>query len=104
MLMGESTKFGNERTYPNIIQKRKWKLINSVIHNDQSQRNRLLDFRIYVVVSIIFRLALSSGQKLILGQLATITPKVVPFHTYAPFPSLLSFLNASWKSYSVRVF
>jgi hypothetical protein len=47
---------------------------------------------------------LPSGQKLSLGTLATITLEVVPFHTYAPFPALLPFLNASWKSCSVRVF
>jgi hypothetical protein len=39
-----------------------------------------------------------------LGLLATITLKVVLFHVYAPFPALLPFLNASWKSWSVRVF
>jgi hypothetical protein len=47
-----------------------------------------------------------SGQKLTLGLLATITLDVVPFQVYAPFSALLPFffLNASWKSRSVRVF
>jgi hypothetical protein len=36
---------------------------------------------------------LSSGQKLTLGLLATITLKVVPFHMYALLPTLLSFLK-----------
>jgi hypothetical protein len=35
--------------------------------------------------------------------LATITLEVVPFHAYAPFPVILPFLNASWKSCSVRM-
>jgi hypothetical protein len=49
-------------------------------------------------------LVLPSGQKLALGLLATITLEVVPFRSYVPFPALLSFLNASWKKCSVRVF
>jgi hypothetical protein len=36
--------------------------------------------------------------------MATITLEVVAFHADAPFPALLSFLNASWKSCSLRVF
>jgi hypothetical protein len=46
----------------------------------------------------------TSGQKLILGLLAIITLEVVPFRWYALLPALLSFVNASWKSCSVRVF
>jgi hypothetical protein len=38
------------------------------------------------------------AKKLTLGLLATITLEVVPFRAYAPFPALLPFLNASWKS------
>jgi hypothetical protein len=34
-----------------------------------------------------------SGQKLILGLLATITLEVVPFRVYAPLAALLSFLK-----------
>jgi hypothetical protein len=37
---------------------------------------------------------LPSGQKLTLDLLVTITLEVVPFHAYALFPALLSFLNA----------
>jgi hypothetical protein len=44
-----------------------------------------------------------SLHKLNLGLLTTIALEVVPFLTYAPFPALLSFLNASWKSCSVRL-
>jgi hypothetical protein len=48
---------------------------------------------------------LPSGQKLTLGLLATITLEVVLFCAYAPFPAFLcQFLNASWKSCSIRVF
>jgi hypothetical protein len=36
-----------------------------------------------------FWVVLPSGQKLILGLLATITLEVVPFRTYTPFPALL---------------
>jgi hypothetical protein len=36
--------------------------------------------------------------------MATIAFKVGPFRMYAPFPTLLPFLNTSWKSCSVRVF
>jgi hypothetical protein len=39
-----------------------------------------------------------------LGLLATIVLEVVPFRTYALFPVLLPFLNASWKLCSVMVF
>jgi hypothetical protein len=46
----------------------------------------------------------SSGQKLILGLLATITLKVVPFHAYSPFPALLPFFKCILESWSVRVF
>jgi hypothetical protein len=48
---------------------------------------------------------LPCGQKNVtFGQLATITLEVAPFLAYAPFPALLLFLNATWKSCSVRVF
>jgi hypothetical protein len=47
---------------------------------------------------------LPSSQKLILGLLATITLNAVTFRAYAPFPALMPFLIASWKSFSVRVF
>jgi hypothetical protein len=47
---------------------------------------------------------LQSGQKLVLRLLATIALAVVSFHTDAPIPALLPFLNASWKSCSVRMF
>jgi hypothetical protein len=36
---------------------------------------------------------LSSGQKLTLGLLTTITLEVVPFHVYAPFLALLPFFK-----------
>jgi hypothetical protein len=45
-----------------------------------------------------------SGQDLTLSLLATITLEAVAFHSYEPFPVLLPFLNASWKSCLVRVF
>jgi hypothetical protein len=45
-----------------------------------------------------------SGQKLTFDLLATTTLGVVPFHAYALFPALLPFLNASWKSCSVKLF
>jgi hypothetical protein len=44
---------------------------------------------------------LPSGQKLTLGLLATITLEVFQFRAYAPFPALMPFLSASWKSCSV---
>jgi hypothetical protein len=48
---------------------------------------------------------MASGQKLTLGLLATLTLEAVPFHAYVLFPALLPFfLNASYKSCSVRVF
>jgi hypothetical protein len=48
-------------------------------------------------------LVLSSGQKLTLGLLATITIEVAHFRTCASFPVLLPFLNTSMDSCSVRV-
>jgi hypothetical protein len=48
---------------------------------------------------------LPSSQKTNFGPIGTIILEVVPFHAYALFPALLPiFLNASWKSCSVRVF
>jgi hypothetical protein len=47
---------------------------------------------------------LPSGQKLTLGLLATITLEVLTSRAYAEYPVLLPFLNASWKSCSVRVY
>jgi hypothetical protein len=44
---------------------------------------------------------LPSGQKLTLGLLTTIILEVVPFCTYAPFPTLLPFLKCILKSCSV---
>jgi hypothetical protein len=38
-------------------------------------------------------LVLTSSQKLTLGLLATITPEVIPFRAYAPFPTLLPFFK-----------
>jgi hypothetical protein len=49
-------------------------------------------------------LVLLSDRKLTLVLLATITFKVVGLRVYAPFPTLVPFLNASWKSCSARVF
>jgi hypothetical protein len=46
---------------------------------------------------------LPSDQKLNLGLLAIVTFEVVAFRAYSPFPSLLPFLNTSWKSCSVGV-
>jgi hypothetical protein len=45
-----------------------------------------------------------SGQKVTLDLLAAIILKVVHFHMYTLFPVVLQFLNASWKSCSMRVF
>jgi hypothetical protein len=47
---------------------------------------------------------LTSGQKITLDILDTITFEVVPFGAYAPFPALLSFLNASRTLRDVRLF
>jgi hypothetical protein len=47
---------------------------------------------------------LPSDQKLTLGLPATITLKVVPFSACVPFPRGLPFVNALWKTGSVRVF
>jgi hypothetical protein len=58
----------------------------------------------YEYPSIISGTVAVSGQKLIFGLLAIITLEVVLFLAYAPFPALQPFLNAPWKSCSVRVF
>jgi hypothetical protein len=58
-----------------------------------------------LVPSIISGTSAVIWSKINFGLLVNITLKAVPFHLYAPFPALLPFfLNASWKSCSVRVF
>jgi hypothetical protein len=47
---------------------------------------------------------LQFGQKLTFSLLAIISLEAVLFGAYAPFPALLPFLNAFWKSCSVRMF
>jgi hypothetical protein len=47
---------------------------------------------------------LPSIRQLILGLLAKIILEVVSFHVYASLPTLLLFLNAFWKWFSVKVF
>jgi hypothetical protein len=55
----------------------------------------------FVFISLI---TCPSGQKPTLSLLATVTLEIVTFRVYVPFPELLPFFYASWKSCSVSVF
>jgi hypothetical protein len=53
--------------------------------------------RTHTFLSTISGTGAAIWSKTNLALLATITFEVGPFCAYAPFPALLSFLNASWK-------
>jgi hypothetical protein len=54
----------------------------------------------YKLVSAASGTGASIWSKVTSGLLATVTLKVFPFRAYAPFPAILPFFNASWKSCS----